>query len=240
MSTASPETTRKSSCSVSQWVGAGRLAGVDDADRHPEHREERLRLVLIVAGERQAEALPRFLGKEWWFGDAGLVICTSRSSGLTCTAPTSGLSFWLGRYKGYRIFYKKPGFLPSISKRFFRTAHGVYCGLAATLEPANPAITCWVPGSGLQLSIAHDNAGQRGTHTRNERAKGYRPKGFRALPASASFSWRCRSVSEDFAERCSTSAGQQVLSCTSTPARLTCRNGEMHGFWVSRGGFSTF
>lgn len=29
--------------------------------------------------------------------------CTSRSSGLTCTSP-AGHGWWLGRFKGYRIF----------------------------------------------------------------------------------------------------------------------------------------
>src|SRR5205823_6620897 len=38
-------------------VRPGRLARADDPDRHPQHREERLGLVLVVAGQRDGVAL---------------------------------------------------------------------------------------------------------------------------------------------------------------------------------------
>src|ERR671919_215205 len=42
-------------------IRPGRLAGVHDPDSHAEHREERLRLVLVVARERDAVALLRLV-----------------------------------------------------------------------------------------------------------------------------------------------------------------------------------
>src|SRR4051794_23609424 len=38
------------------------LACTSDAERHPEHRKERLRLVLVFAGQRHAPALPGLVG----------------------------------------------------------------------------------------------------------------------------------------------------------------------------------
>jgi hypothetical protein len=42
-------------------IRPGRLAGAYDPDRHPEHREGRLGLVFVIAGERQAAALSRLV-----------------------------------------------------------------------------------------------------------------------------------------------------------------------------------
>jgi hypothetical protein len=179
-------------------------------------------------------------GKDWYTSDAGQVICKSRVTGLTCKAH-SGLSFWLGRYKGYRIYYDKPGERPRV-KPLLRSPQGVWCGINLdTLEPANPVLFCWQPRTGLQLGIAHDDADQGGSASRSEQVSGYRPAGFPIVPAGRSLSWRCRSVDSGFAERCSTSVGTQVFTCAVASVRLTCKNIAGRGFWVDgRGGFYTF
>ena len=175
-------------------------------------------------------------GKEWRSSDASAVVCRSRSNGLTCKT-YSGLSFWIGRYKGYRIFYDTPGERPNV-KPLFRTASGVWCGINLNnFEPALPQLLCWHPPTGLKLSLSH---GSRTFTVREEASKGYRPAGFRTLQAGASFSWRCRKLDGDYAENCSATAGTTVLSCTNA-AKLTCKNRAGRGFRVDRlGGFDTF
>jgi hypothetical protein len=42
-------------------IRPGWLAGAHDPDRHPKHRKERLGLVFVVAGKRQAVALSRLV-----------------------------------------------------------------------------------------------------------------------------------------------------------------------------------
>lgn len=177
-------------------------------------------------------------GKVFSSSDASMITCWSRSSGLTCKH-YDGLSFWIGRYHGYRIYYDAPGFAPDVRPLF--QAHGVRCGIRLdVLEPANPVLLCWRASDGLELSVAHGNGDQGGLHTRQEKARGYRPGGFPALAGGRTFVWRCRQVDAMFAERCSTSAGAPVFTCTNDPSRLTCRNRGGRGFWVSESSFYTF
>lgn len=115
-------------------------------------------------------------GQRWASSDAELVVCVSRATGLTCKHPPSGLTFWLGRNRGYRIYYSTPGY-PIRVRPFFRT-RTTWCGLLAdTLEPANPAIQCWHPATGLIAGVAHDDADGGGVASRSEQAKGHRPRG---------------------------------------------------------------
>jgi hypothetical protein len=183
---------------------------------------------------RAVRVLP--FGREFFSSDAFLITCWSRRSGLTCKH-YDGLSFWLGRYRGYRIYYDAPGFTPRV-KPLFQTDHGVRCGIdLAVLEPANPILLCWRPADGLQLSLAHAGGP---SHERREKARGYRPGGFPALQRGASFVWRCRAVTAEFAERCSAGAGTAVFTCRSDRARVTCRNRRGRGFWVSARSFYAF
>jgi hypothetical protein len=177
-------------------------------------------------------------GQVFYSSDAEAITCWSRRSGLTCKQ-FAGLSFWLGRHRGYRIYYDSPGVAPRV-RPLFRTTHGIRCGIADSQEPSNPFLQCWRPSDGLVLGIAHDDAGRRGGHSRNEKAIGFRPPGFRLLDYGGTFQWRCRSVDPQFAERCSTTRGMPVFTCTSSRARLTCRNRNEHGFWASRRSFYTF
>ena len=178
-------------------------------------------------------------GRRWASSDAEAVVCTSRRTGLTCTHPASGLSFWLGRYRGYRLYYVTPGW-PLKVRPLFRTT-SIWCGIGLdTLEPDNPGLLCWHPATGLTAGVAHDNAGRPGTASRLERARGFRPRGFRLLRRGAQFAWRCRSVTELFAANCSTRAGRAVFTCR-IGARLRCTNIRGRGFAIdSRGGFDTF
>ena len=43
-------------------------------------------------------------GQTWDPFGIGIVRCVSRSTGLTCDHPLSGRGWWLGRFRGYRIF----------------------------------------------------------------------------------------------------------------------------------------
>jgi len=175
-------------------------------------------------------------GDVWHSSDANAVVCRSRATGLTCKS-TSGLSFWLGRYKGYRVFYAPPGERP-IVKPLFRTTQGIWCGIDLNnLEQAIPMLTCWHAGTGLELSLSH---GYRTLASRREIIKGYRPAGYSLLRSGRSFSWRCRTLDRGFAEGCSTSTGTKVFTCASS-AKLTCKNLDGRGFSVDRqGGFVTF
>jgi hypothetical protein len=174
-------------------------------------------------------------GREWLSSDAAVISCWSRRTGLTCKE-YNGLSFWLGRRPGYRIYFDKPGFAPDV-RPFFRTAHGVWCGLnEATLEPAVPQLVCWRPADGLELSLSH-SAGTPAGYERRTKAEGFRPRGFPLLDFGSSFSWRCKKIDRQFAENCSTSAGAPVFTCRSLRTRLTCGNRTGHGFWVSRRSF---
>jgi hypothetical protein len=190
-------------------------------------------------GYRSSAYHPLPFSKTWWSSDASVITCWSRSTGLTCKH-YDGLSFWIGRYRGYRIFVMPAGEKPSIAKPLFRTVQGIYCGLAASMEPDAPSITCWRPTDGLQLSVAHQH-GVKGGWARNENARGWRPNGYPLLSPSGEFVWRCASVDERFATGCSTgSAGVKVFTCAHDSARLTCRNNTNRGFSVNRGSFYTF
>lgn len=70
----------------------------------------------VPKNKRNYEASTRRLafGQEWWLNRAGqegtgrargqiLIRCASRSDGLTCTN-RHGHGFWLGRFRGYRLF----------------------------------------------------------------------------------------------------------------------------------------
>jgi len=177
-------------------------------------------------------------GRVFYSSDAEVITCWSRRTGLTCKQ-FQGLSFWLGRQRGYRIYYDSPGTAPRV-RPLFRTPQGIRCGIADSLEPSNPYLQCWRPSDGLMLGVAHDDAGRRGGHSRSEKAIGFRPRGFRLLEYGRTFEWRCLSVSPQFAEGCSTTRGVPVFTCVSSSARLTCRNRNEHGFWASRRSFYTF
>jgi len=177
-------------------------------------------------------------GKTWLSSDASVVTCWSRSTGLTCKH-NGGLTFWIGRYRGYRIYVSPAGEKPAIQRPLFRTAHGFYCGLGLSMEPAAPSITCWRPSDGLELRVHHQR-GVRASWSRNENARGYKPKGYPLLAASETFTWRCSDVDDTLATGCSRSSGQTVFTCTSAPSRLTCRNSTNRGFWISRTSFYTF
>jgi hypothetical protein len=146
----------------------------------------------------------------------------------------------LGRALGYRIYYAAPGFKPRVRPLF--RAHGVWCGIDVdTLAPENPWLLCWRAADGLELSIAHQDAGFGGEHSRREKARGYRPAGFRLLGFGRTVTWRCRDVVADFAEQCSTrSTGTAVFTCTNTAVRLTCRNRRGRGFRVNARTFYAF
>jgi hypothetical protein len=177
-------------------------------------------------------------GKVFYSSDAATVTCWSRTTGLTCKH-YNGVSFWIGRTRGYRIFYDAPGFVPHV-RPLFRTSFGVRCGIELdNLEPANPVLLCWHPSDGLQLTIAHDRAGYGGQHSRAER----RPRatcrrGSRYSEAAG------RSVGgkvdRSFAEHCSPSSGTPIFTCKNSTGKLTCVNQARRGFWVDTRSFYTF
>lgn len=177
-------------------------------------------------------------GKTWWSSDAAVVTCRSRTTGLTCKH-YDGLSFWIGRYKGYRIFVSPAGTRVQIARPFFRTGFDVYCGLGASLEPDAPSLTCWRAGDGLQLTVAHQ-PGVRAAWLRNGNNRGHRPKGYSLLRAGQTFRWRCTKVGPQFATGCSPRTGTTVFTCTIGTARVTCRNRASRGFWLERSSFYTF
>jgi hypothetical protein len=195
------------------------------SDRYRGYRNERVRL------------LP--FGRAWFSSDAEVITCWSRRSGLTCKHYDSGLTFWLDRRIGYRIYIQAPGRAPTVQP-FFRTSGGVYCGLDLdTLEPSRPGILCWTPRDGLLVSIHHGE--HRGDYGYQAHVKGLRPSGYAVLPLGHDFVWRCGSVDAFFAERCSTKRGLPIFRCASRRSGLTCRNRAGHGFWVGRNGnFSVF
>lgn len=178
-------------------------------------------------------------GTTWSSSDAMLVSCRSRSNGLTCKH-FGGLSFWIGRYKGYRIFVSPAGTRVAITRPFFRTSFGVYCGLGASLEPDAPSVVCWRPSDGLELMLPHQ-LGVRSGWSRNENNRNYRPRGYPLLAPGAAFRWTCASVDTQYATRCTRNGSTTpVFRCTTTVARLTCRNDRSLGFWVSRSSFYNF
>ena len=149
------------------------------------------------------------------------------------------MSFWLGRYRGHRIYYVTPGW-PLRVRPLFRTT-SVWCGIELdTLEPDNPALLCWHPATGLVAGITHDDAGHGAATSRRERAKGFRPRGYRLLHGGALLARSCLSVTQLFAANCSTRAGRPVFTCRIT-ARVRCTNVRGRGFAIDgRGGFETF
>ncbi|CAN5268880.1 hypothetical protein BH09ACT13_BH09ACT13_00850 [soil metagenome] len=179
------------------------------------------------------------VGEVFYTSDAAVITCWSRRAGVTCKH-YEGLSFWLGRQRGYRIFWDSPGFPPDVHP-LFRTAHGIRCGIDRdNLEPAAPILECWRSADGLVLGVAHADEGRRGGHGRREQAIGFTPGGFRLLANGRTFVWRCRDASAMFADACSTRAGEPVFTCTSTRARLTCQNRNGRGFWANARTFYTF
>jgi len=125
-------------------------------------------------------------GQVFSSSDAAVITCWSRRTGLTCKH-YEGLSFWLGRYRGYRIFYDAPGFPPNV-RPLFQTGHGIRCGIDDdTFTPENPLLRCWRPADGLVLVIRHNDGGGRGGHYRDEKAIGFRPPGFRSLGHGSTF-----------------------------------------------------
>jgi len=182
---------------------------------------------------------PRTLGFGEFFttSDAQIVSCWSRRTGVTCKL-YDGLSFSLGRYRGYRVFWDAPGFPPNVLP-LFRTGHGIYCGIDQdTLAPEYPTLDCWNPSDGLVIGIGYP--GRSAGHRHSEKAIGFRPHGFRKLAFGEIFEWRCRKVTANYAERCSANTGETVFTCTSSRTRLTCTNRSGHGFWASARSFYTF
>jgi hypothetical protein len=178
-------------------------------------------------------------GKNWTSSDAMAVTCWSRTSGLTCKQ-FDGLSFWIGRFKGYRIFVSPAGTRVEVARPFFRTSFGVYCGLGVSMEPDAPYVQCWRPADGLELSLPHA-VGYKASWRRNENDRGYRPTGHLLLMPSTRFSWTCESVETQFATGCTRNGSTMpVFTCTTTSSRLTCRNDTGHGFWISRTSFYTY
>lgn len=176
-------------------------------------------------------------GQVLYTSDAKIVTCWSRQAGLTCRH-WEGLSLWLGRDRGYRIYYGAPGFPPNVLP-LFRTGDGIYCGIdEESHTPETPYLDCWQPADGLVIGIAYP--GRRGVHGHSEQAIGFRPRGFRTLAYGETFVWRCRRVNAFLAEKCSTKAGELVFTCTSTRAQLRCQNRSGHGFWASARSFYTF
>jgi hypothetical protein len=194
-------------------------------------RSERFR------GLRPAADRTLGFGDVIYTSDAAIVTCWSRPRALTCKH-TEGLSFTLGRRSGFRIFWDAPGIAPNVLP-LFRTRHDVRCGIdRENLEPTDPVLTCWRARDGLRLDLVH-SSDQRAQHSRWEIAMGLRPPGFVLLPTGRTFEWRCRDVTSSVAERCSVRSGEPVFTCTSTEARVTCRNRSGHGFWASARSFYT-
>jgi hypothetical protein len=179
-------------------------------------------------------------GRTWATSDAEVIVCWSRRTGLTCRHQLSGWSFWLGRYRSYRIYRAKAGF-PIRVRPLFRTAYA-WCGINLdTLEPDNPHLLCWHPGSGVVAGIAYQDAGSGGGSSHSEQAEGYRPRGFTLLRAGAQLTWRCRIVTSMLAGGgCSTHRGRPVFGCE-VSARVRCANVRGRGFDVdARGRVRTF
>lgn len=178
-------------------------------------------------------------GRVFYSSDASVVTCWSRRTGLTCKH-YDGLSFWLGRFRGYRIYYDAPGLVPHV-RPLLRTPEGVWCGINLdTLVPEKPNLLCWRPGDGVELTLAHDDGGRPAGSEQREKDRGYRPRGFPLLRDGRTLTWRCRRVEPGFAEACSTRGGTPVFTCRNATGRLTCKNRRGHGFWVSRRSFYTF
>ena len=177
------------------------------------------------------------VGRSFISSDAEVITCWNRRRGLTCKQ-YSGLSFWIGRRRGWRIFFDAPGRHPEVVP-LFRTRQGVWCGIAAdVLEPSNPLLECWRPSDGLLLTLLHDDYGRGPGYEQRGKAHGYRPGGFRLLRAGETFVWRCRDVGRMWANRCGATTGKHVFTCGAGPAGVTCRNRAGRGFWVSRRNFS--
>ncbi len=173
-------------------------------------------------------------GQVRYSSDAEVITCWSRRSGLTCKHYESGLTFWIGRRGGYRIYVPPPGRAPTV-RPFFRTPFGAYCGLSVdNLEPSVPVLLCWTPRDGLLLSLVHGVSQPGAGYSYEEHVKGLRPAGYRLLAAGRDFAWRCRSVNPESAESCSTRWGIPVFTCKSRRDGLTCRNRRAQGFWIGR------
>jgi len=161
-------------------------------------------------------------GRKWATGDVATFTCWNRITGLTCKH-IDGLTIWLGCSKGYRIYYDAPGFRPHV-RPLFRTGHGIYCGIDLdNLAPEVPSLLCWQPSTALELGVGHNASA--GWSSRQEKAKGFRPRGFRVQPYGATFSWLCTDVSGSFAEHCSTTHGTAVFYL---PKRACARHVQEH------------
>ena len=145
-------------------------------------------------------------GKDWHSSDADAVVCRSRSNGLTCKT-YSGLSFWIGRYKGYRIFYDTPGEHPNV-KPLFRTATGVWCGINLNnFEPAVPGLALLASGHGT-----HSQPLPRlpSIHRASGSCEGLPPGRVQSARGRAFPLWRCRKIDAAYAENCSSTSGTPV------------------------------
>jgi hypothetical protein len=178
-------------------------------------------------------------GRTFYSSDAEVMVCDSRATGLTCEH-YSGLSLWLGRGRAYRIFLQEPGRKPHVHP-LLRTGDGIRCGIQLdTLEPANPVLTCWNPADGTSVYIPYDDAGRGADYHLDRHARRYRPSGFPLLRRGATITWRCRSVTFHFADRCSRTRGTPAFTCTNGSRGVTCVNRRGRGFTISRVSFYVF
>ena len=171
-------------------------------------------------------------GAVFYSSDAALVTCRVGRAGITCKH-AEGLSFFLGRTHGYRVYYDAPG-SPPLVRPLFRTA-SAWCGIdLETQEPSIPTLVCWRPADGLELTMDPIRVpGQ----SRVEKAIGFRPREFRKLAPGSTFTWRCKHLEGSAAWPCSTGPGHAVFTCSNTGGRVTCRNRKQRGFWVDAAAF---
>jgi hypothetical protein len=122
-----------------------------------------------------------------------------------------------------------------VAMRFFTTPGGAaYCYLGRSLAPENPVLGCWTPNDGFVATVAHDADRGRAGYQHEEIFRGHRPPRYRVLGFGERFLWRCLSVDDAFAERCSPTRGEVVFRCASRRSGLTCVNQDRHGFRLGR------
>ncbi len=184
-----------------------------------------------------ASASPR---QQWASSDAEVIRCRATRASLNC-AHYTGLRLTVTRTGIIRTFLDDPGSRPRVQP-LFRTGWGAYCGIATdNLEPTKPLFQCWNANNGTVVGVAHDNSRRPGSFGRLEKARGYRPSDFSLLEPGKAFVWRCRTVTEGSADRCSATTGKSVFRCAATAPTLRCVNTRGHGFTLAPdGSFTVF
>jgi hypothetical protein len=167
--------------------------------------------------------------RAWLSSDAALLTCVSRRTGLTCNY-YKGRAFWLGRYRGYRIYRGPPGSVPTVDP-FFRTTHGVWCGNSSVLEPTYMILDCWRVNDGTTVSLPHSERKRNLWIVRNPHARNYRPPGFPLVRPGETFILRCRRVTPRYADHCAPRGlGRTVFTCRAPSPELRCENRFGRGF----------